>query len=301
MPSALDHALTVVLAVLFPVSAATFGLRRLMRASPERLPQLRVSTYRRAIALQWTLTAAVFALWVTHHRLWGELGLIPKLNGGLIGCAVGLVVSAAFVLRQRAAVVNDGDSLRVVRRRLENVQVMMPRSVRELRWFCALSVTAGICEETLYRGYLIWYFQHYLGLVPAAAAAAVVFGIGHSYQGPMGVALTALVGAFLGAVYIVSRSLPIPMLLHALMDLHSGHLAYVAYAREALEARATAVFAPAPGGAALAAPHPGPGPAGGETMPPGAATGPAHVPAASGGSIAPAAAPPPEADDAPDA
>jgi membrane protease YdiL (CAAX protease family) len=234
--TAYDHALTALLAVLFPVWAGTLGFRRLRRAAPDRLPRVRLSVYRAAIALQWTLAAAVLALWTVRHRGWAELGLEPALNGGFIGTAAGLAIVVAFTLHQRRRILTDGEGLDVVRRRLASVEVMMPRSVRELRWFFALSATAGVCEEILYRGYLIWYLQYFLGLIPAAGVAAVVFGIGHSYQGPRGVALTALIGAFLGAVYLVSGSLLVPMLIHGLMDAHSGHLAYVAYAREAVAA-----------------------------------------------------------------
>jgi hypothetical protein len=246
--TAYDHALTVLLAILFPISAATFGFRRLARATPERLPQARISSYRRAILLQWTLSAVVVALWVGQGRAWFELGVVPRLGGGLVACAVGLAVVVVVMRRQRARVLRDGEALRAVRQRLENVRIMMPHSARELRWFFGLSITAGACEEFLYRGYLIWYFQHFLGLIPAAAVAAVVFGIGHSYQGPRGMALTALVGAFLGAIYLLSRSLAVPMLIHVLMDVHSGHLAYAAYVHEAQEARDAAGLAAAMGG-----------------------------------------------------
>ena len=56
----------------------------------------------------------------------------------------------------------------------------------------------------------------------AAIAVALVFGVGHSYQGPRGMLTTGLAGLALGALYLVSGSLPLPMAVHALSDAYSG-------------------------------------------------------------------------------
>jgi hypothetical protein len=106
---------------------------------------------------------------------------------------------------------------------------MLPHDARELRWFSAVAITAGICEELLYRGYLIWYLQHWLPLAAAVVLAAVIFGVGHFYQGPRGMIQTAVVGAFMAAVYLVTGSIFASMALHALMDLYSGRVTFKAY------------------------------------------------------------------------
>jgi len=108
----------------------------------------------------------------------------------------------------------------------------MPHTPTELRRFYGLSVTAGVCEELLYRGFLIAYLVHWFGLIPAAGISAVIFGLGHLYQGWRGVLTTGAVGAFLAAVYLLTGSLLASMVLHALMDVHSGNLAFHAFTRE---------------------------------------------------------------------
>ena len=72
-------------------------------------------------------------------------------------------------------------------------------------------------------------FSHALPWWGALPAASLAFGLGHAYQGFRGVVQTGLVGAFFGAVYFVTGSLWASMVLHALMDLHTGHLAWRAY------------------------------------------------------------------------
>jgi len=231
-PTIIDHLLFVVFTLIFPLWALRFGFRRLKVAQRSELPRIRLSVYRVGMTLQWTLTAAVIAVWLINARPWSHIGLVPLLTPGLAGVTIGFIVITWYVVRQRNDAMIDDESLEQVRRRMRNIEQMIPRDGRELRAFSGLSITAGICEEIMYRGFLIWYLSHWLELIPAAAVAALIFGFGHAYQGWRGILLTAAVGAFLGAVYLISGSLFVPMLIHALMDIHSGHLAMIAFKRE---------------------------------------------------------------------
>ena len=226
-----DHMLFVMLAVLFPIRAATFGYRKLDQAAEDDVPRVRLWLYRQILAIQWSLAALVILLWIVFRRPWGDVGLVLVPSWGLLGVTVGLLIGATFIaLRSRGA----GEEAHAgVRRRVQHIERMLPHDARELRWFSAVAITAGVCEELLYRGYLIWYLGHWLPLTLAVAASAILFGVGHFYQGPRGMILTACVGAFLAAVYLVSGSLFAPMAFHALMDLYSGHVTYRAFQRAA--------------------------------------------------------------------
>ncbi len=228
VPTWIDHALFALLAALFPIWATTFGFRRLKRASPSDLPRVRLSVYRTAIALQWTLVLVLAVVWVYFGRPASGLGLAPRLTPGLVGVAVGMAIVIVFMLRQRAEAVRDPESLAQVRTRLRRLERLLPRTSRELAWFYRLSLTAGICEELLYRGFLIWYLGHWFGLLQATGLAAAFFGLGHAYHGWLGILLTPVVGVFLCCVYLLTGSLFASMVIHALMDMHSGHLGYVA-------------------------------------------------------------------------
>ncbi len=246
-----DHALAVALVVLFPLRAATFGFRRLLHTPSERLAETRRVIYREAIAIQWALAACVAALWLALHRAWSALGVIPHVTPGLIGVIAGSAIVVVMIARQHGRMLDDDEALDALRKRMRHIEVMLPHERAELPRFRALSLTAGVCEELLFRGYLIWYFVHWLGLLPAAALSSALFGVGHLYQGVRGMLITALFGAFLAAVYLVSGSLLMPIAIHAAMDIHSGSLMLRAWEREreqALESRAgETVAAPDPG------------------------------------------------------
>jgi membrane protease YdiL (CAAX protease family) len=233
-----DHLLFVVLAVVFPVRAAVFGLRPLQRATEADLPRVKLAVYRRAIVLQWTVVALIAVLWLVTHRSWSALGLVPRLNGGLLGVVGGLAVFVLVLLRQGYLKPADDDSLEHLRRRTRHLERMLPSTLHERSWFFALAGTAGVCEEVFYRGYLIWYLVAWSWFIAphspflvAALISSLLFGVGHAYQGARGILLTAVVAGFLAAVYWITRSLFAGMLIHVLMDLHAGYLSQLAYRR----------------------------------------------------------------------
>ena len=77
MPHPPDHMVFVILAVLFPLRAATFGFRRLAAADPADVPRVRLWLYRQIIVLQTSLSALVLWIWVAFRRPWVALGLEP--------------------------------------------------------------------------------------------------------------------------------------------------------------------------------------------------------------------------------
>jgi membrane protease YdiL (CAAX protease family) len=234
-----DHLFFLALVVAYPVRAAVFGMRRLQNASEEDLPRVKLSAYRQAIVLQWLFVAALAVLWLAGHRSWSVLGLVPRLTGGLGGVLVGLAITVAVMVRLGALAPGDEAALERLRVRTRHLERMLPTTPRERSWFFALSGTAGVCEEVLYRGFMIWYlvtlawaFAPDLALLAAAVGSSLLFGAGHAYQGVRGALLTTVVGGFLAVVYLfITRSLFAGMLIHALMDLHAGYLSYLAYRR----------------------------------------------------------------------
>ena len=131
----------------------------------------------------------------------------------------------SIVVRQRGALVAD-ESLRArVRARLAPVERLMPRSAGEMPRFAALAATAGVCEEFLFRGFLLGYLAHYVPFAAACVIQAIVFGVCHLYQGRNGVWMTTFAGAFFTAVVVLTGSLYPAMLIHGLMDLNAGDLA----------------------------------------------------------------------------
>jgi membrane protease YdiL (CAAX protease family) len=99
---------------------------------------------------------------------------------------------------------------------------LLPRTAAERRLFTVVGLTAGICEEWLYRGFFLAVVAAVAGDLPTwvlVGLAAVAFGLAHAYQGRAGVVLTGLLGGVMAALYLGTGSLLLPVLLHAAIDL----------------------------------------------------------------------------------
>jgi membrane protease YdiL (CAAX protease family) len=98
-----------------------------------------------------------------------------------------------------------------------------PHGPLEYVLWVLLSVSAGLCEEVAFRGYLQRQFaaltrNDLLGLV----ISAVIFGVGHGYQGWRSVIAITVFGLLFGTLAHVTRSLRPGILAHALQDILAG-------------------------------------------------------------------------------
>jgi len=98
---------------------------------------------------------------------------------------------------------------------------MLPVTGKEKKWWLAVSLTAGVTEEIIYRGFLAYAFSH---LFPAWSvwwillASSVMFGLAHTYQGVAGVVRTGAVGAVFAMLYAATGSILLLMAFHFLID-----------------------------------------------------------------------------------
>jgi membrane protease YdiL (CAAX protease family) len=99
------------------------------------------------------------------------------------------------------------------------VRFLLPHGkLEDVLWIC-LAVSAGICEEAIYRGYL----QRQLAAVSRNAVVGILlsagmFGAGHAYQGWRNAALIGVGGALAGALAYWRRSVRPGMIAHAMQD-----------------------------------------------------------------------------------
>ncbi len=99
------------------------------------------------------------------------------------------------------------------------VQFLLPHGPFEMTMWVALSVSAGICEEAIYRGYLQRQFMAMTKNAPVGILlSAVAFGLAHSYQGFRWALVIGLEGAMLGAMAHWRKSVRPGMIAHAWKD-----------------------------------------------------------------------------------
>jgi membrane protease YdiL (CAAX protease family) len=109
-------------------------------------------------------------------------------------------------------------------------QALAPRSGMELALWIAVSVSAGFCEEILFRGYLQRQFLAMSNSMPVAIIAqALLFGVVHLYQGAPAAISIAISAVFLGWLAAWRRSLRPGMVAHAWYDAVVGLVMYFAF------------------------------------------------------------------------
>jgi len=99
-------------------------------------------------------------------------------------------------------------------------QGLLPKGNLESLVWIPLALSAGFCEELVFRGYLQRQFQAVTGSVGLAVLfQAIVFGVGHLYEGVAPVALIALYGVLYGLLAAWRKSLMPGMIAHAWSDI----------------------------------------------------------------------------------
>ncbi len=200
------------------------GRKRLQQllAKPRVEPRERLSLYFSTIAFQWI--AAGVAAW----RAWAhgytaiQLGLVIPGRFRLFAvtvCGAALIVTLQWLNLRRM-----GRSASPLRGPLQALaERILPQSKAELIPFLALALTAGLCEEFLYRGFAMAAIGK-MGL-PAGVViflSSILFGLAHLYQGRAGFLSTMVLGIFFGISRAAFGSLLPVMAWHVGVDVVAG-------------------------------------------------------------------------------
>jgi membrane protease YdiL (CAAX protease family) len=212
-------------AVLAIMGGWTFWQKiRMDRLSAAANPN-RVRGYLLGICFEWVLFAVVLA-GVRHHKRSFRIVLGDRWQSGRqvvrdIGIALGFWMVASGLLWVCGWVLQiHGNN--------PAITAMLPHGLFEVVMWIALSVTAGICEEAIFRGYLQ---PQFMALTKNAfggiSLSAAVFGAAHAYQGYKMVILIAFYGAMFGGLSYWRGSVRPGMIAHGWQDSLNGVLAAV--------------------------------------------------------------------------
>ncbi len=221
----LDHVL-VALLVLLSLVEWRWVWPRWVRAVAAGVPGARSGLYRFILIAEWAFTAVVLGWWAIAGRPWTDLRLGPGTPWRL---AIGLAVTAAYValtVAQRRALLARPERLARLMRRVAHVDPLFPATPAEHRQGMAVSITAGLCEELIYRGFVLWYANVLGGPVVAVIASSLVFGLGHLYQGGSHVLRTGALGVVFALLALGTDSLWPGIVVHAVADMVGLDLGY---------------------------------------------------------------------------
>jgi membrane protease YdiL (CAAX protease family) len=217
-----DHFLILVLFLVQPIHG-WLSFQRYLKKIAAGEPADRPKLYRETQVLEWGFLAVLLAVFFGLSRDLSKLGFVSAGGTGFWICAALLAGgSIAMILSTKSARQLSQSARDEQRAAFGDLGHFMPQDDRDLASFYRISVTAGIVEEIVFRGFVLWYLTFFMGLWPAVLVSSVAFGLGHSYQGLGGIMRTGLVGLAFGALFVISGSIWLPIVGHILVDVLQG-------------------------------------------------------------------------------
>jgi CAAX protease family protein len=213
----LAHLLTALLVLLAVVDQLL--IHRLKHTGEPR-PRIRI--YSLIMAGHWLATAWAAAI-MGLPGLW-NVSISPAMAKWIPQpwvIAV-LVVISLCMIAAPAMLARRPRTASAVERALARLSYILPQNRRERLWWVALSLTAGICEECLFRSFLFWYLQAplwHLGFAASIVGACVLFALGHLYQGPLPAVATGALALLLFVFFLATGNLLLPIVMHSLTDM----------------------------------------------------------------------------------
>jgi membrane protease YdiL (CAAX protease family) len=150
-----------------------------------------------------TIRKAINARWSNARAVWRDLGIAL------------LVLASFYVVALAGAVVLQGHEAKTSR----TLSQLAPHTALELLVWIAVALSAGFCEEFIFRGYLQEQCRRITGSVAAAVVIqALIFGGAHGYQGWAPMLTILFIGLLFGAVVVWRKSLAPTMIAHGAAD-----------------------------------------------------------------------------------
>jgi uncharacterized protein len=208
--------------VLFILLGASLGGARSVHplAAHSRLPQ-----YLWTMSWEWLL--AGFVVFGVRRRMslreliggrWDSVEAV--LRDVLFAAGFWVVAITVLGIGAKLLHLDQAGGLDSMRRQLG---FLVPQTSLEVLAWCGLSLTAGFCEEIIFRGYLQRQFAVVTrSMLGGVVLSAVVFGAAHGYEGGPRMLLIGVYGFMFGLLAWWRKSLRPGMIAHAWHDAFTG-------------------------------------------------------------------------------
>lgn len=166
----------------------------------------------------------VLTSWNLSERPWDLLGFQwPVINNTVILLALFLLVLYAI------ETVYGLFNIKYLSNKIKDLSYILPLNIYEYKHYIFLAFTAGICEEIVFRGFLIRYLEVFLSSLPYAYIFAIIipaiaFAISHLYQGWWAVLKILVIAILFGFIFYYSQSILLIVIIHIVVDLVSGSM-----------------------------------------------------------------------------
>lgn len=196
-------------------------LKNLM-ALPSVDSKEKLALYAFTIGFQWVLSGVVAWRAIARGLTLQDIGLGPQPWTGIVvsGLLGAIFIGGLQWMNLRRIGRMEGEAPELLRKLAHR---LLPVNLVEYLPYSALAITAGVCEEFVYRGFGVAAFSKAgLPLWLVVIFSSVLFGLAHAYQGRGGIVSTGIFGVGLALGRIWLGSLVPVMMWHAGLDLAAG-------------------------------------------------------------------------------
>jgi membrane protease YdiL (CAAX protease family) len=180
----------------------------------------RLRVYVSAMAAEW---GAIYYIWHVCRSRGSSIQVLIGGTGSTRAVAIDVLIAAAFWIVVRLVLL--GVHLLLNDTTVNATNQLLPRTMIESIVWIFVSITAGVCEELMFRGFLQRQILTLTGSsILAISAQAIVFGATHAYQGWRSVVAIIVYGLLAGILAHWRRNLRPGIVAHAWQDIAGGLL-----------------------------------------------------------------------------
>ena len=220
-PTIVDHILVIIFGLVLPFFSGIRGSEKLGNIYFDEATRRKF--FLSNSLLLWFFTAIVMGIWYLYGRPFSLMGF-RKIEPGWLPWILTAIMAVAYAADIIHSIFSP-DELKKTQEQWETSVPFLPEHYRELRAYTFMCITAGVCEEILFRGYMVTYFidpMHDGFPWMAALFPAVLFSLAHFYQGYKAMLKIFLLSLLFALIFIFSKSLLIVIVIHFLVDLIGG-------------------------------------------------------------------------------
>ncbi len=213
------HILIFIIGLIYPIYIALIFKKTKYRIKIDE--KFRLVDYKQTIFIFWTLTLLIIGntfldklFLLNFYPTFNIIGIVLTV---LIAFSIGLLIVSSKVTTETVVDVKE---------KLKSADFYFPKSRSEFVWFNLLSLSAGICEEIIFRLFMFSYLNVNINLATAFILTNVIFVLTHIGSGKQNLINSFFFGLTFTAIYYLTDNIWLPILLHSSIDMYTGFLSY---------------------------------------------------------------------------
>ena len=214
---------TTILAGLIGIIYPTYFLLTYKKTnnSIKRDDKFRLIDYKQTILIFWGLTVLILINFFMTQL--PQLNLYPNFT--IIGIVLLILVLVFSIIQYKSSNITS-DNFTTVKDKMKDIYLYLPKTRREFNWFIILSISAGICEEIIFRLFLFEFLKENANLLIAFVLTNIIFAITHIGSGKQNIISSFILGLLFSAIYYFTENIWIAVILHIAIDINGGILGY---------------------------------------------------------------------------